>query len=106
KVVLAAQGEASVSEALAHARRGEGAALLFYSRDAHDAVGRAATERESSPDLVRLVPMPDDPDGYARALYASFHDLDAAKVEVVVVERPPATEAWWAISDRLRRAAR
>lgn len=106
KVVLADAGAASVAAAVDHARAGEHASALLWSRDAHDAMGRGAKERDSAPELVRFVTMPADPEAYARALYAAFYDLDAAKVDVIVVERPPADDAWWAIADRLNRAAR
>lgn len=106
KVVLEAGGAPSVARALERARQGEQTALLHWSREAHDAMGKSAKDRESSPELVRFVAMPDDPDAYGRALYAALYDLDAAKVDVIVVERPPADERWWAIADRLERAAR
>jgi L-threonylcarbamoyladenylate synthase len=106
KVILAEQGPPSVSLALERARQGEQTAMLHWSRAAHDAMGKSAKDRESSPELVRFVSMPDDPDAYGRALYAALYDLDAAKVDVIVVERPPEDEAWWAIADRLERAAR
>lgn len=105
-VLLADHGAPSVELALEHARQGEITALLHWSRDAHDAMGKTAKDRESSPELVRFVAMPDEPEAYGRALYAALYDLDAAKVDVIVVERPRADEAWWAIRDRLERAAR
>lgn len=52
--------------------------------------------------LVRR--MPQEPAQYARALYATLHDLDDAGVDVVVVQAVPAGEAWWAVADRLARA--
>jgi L-threonylcarbamoyladenylate synthase len=45
------------------------------------------------------------PEGYARLLYATLHDLDEAGVRAIVVVRVPRDEAWSAIADRLRRAA-
>lgn len=53
--------------------------------------------------LVR--PMPADPEGYARSLYATLHDLDAAGVTLILAERPPTLPAWHAVLDRLGRAA-
>ena len=50
--------------------------------------------------------MPDDPEAYARVLYATLHALDDAGCEVVFVEQPPATAAWAGVVDRLERAAR
>ena len=52
------------------------------------------------------VQMSPDPAGYARALYAALHAVDAAGCALVLVERPPETPAWAAINDRLTRAAR
>ena len=49
--------------------------------------------------------MPLSPQEYAAKLYACLHELDAANVERIVVNRPPETEAWMAVHDRLRRAA-
>jgi L-threonylcarbamoyladenylate synthase len=46
-----------------------------------------------------------DPAGYAHDLYAHLRRLDAAGCDVIVVERPPAQEAWAAVRDRLARAA-
>lgn len=53
-----------------------------------------------------VVTMPDDPARYARALYAALHQADAAGARLVVIERPPETDDWLAIHDRLTRAAR
>lgn len=54
----------------------------------------------------RMVRMPADPAGYARALYAALHDADAAGATLVIVEQAPDTDSWRAIRDRLTRAAR
>ncbi len=53
-----------------------------------------------------VVPMPDDPARYARALYAALHRADAAGARLVIIEQPPQTDDWLAIRDRLTRAAR
>jgi L-threonylcarbamoyladenylate synthase len=50
--------------------------------------------------------LPDDPEGYARGLYAALRELDQAGNDVIVVENIPAEPAWAAVADRLRRAAR
>jgi L-threonylcarbamoyladenylate synthase len=105
-VILAEHGAPSVEIAFERARQGENTAMLHFSREAHDAMGKRAKDRESAPELVRFVSMPDEPEAYGRALYAALYDLDAAKVDVIVVERPPAGDGWWAIADRLERAAR
>jgi L-threonylcarbamoyladenylate synthase len=47
---------------------------------------------------------PRDPEGYARRLYASLRELDAADADVIVIEEPPEEAAWVAVRDRLARA--
>jgi L-threonylcarbamoyladenylate synthase len=49
--------------------------------------------------------MPAEPAGYAAALYAVLHRLDAQGLDWIAVERPPDTPAWAGILDRLTRAA-
>ncbi|MDR1888089.1 MAG: threonylcarbamoyl-AMP synthase [Zoogloeaceae bacterium] len=46
-----------------------------------------------------------DPTQYAQRLYASLRELDAAALDLIVVETPPPGFTWNAIHDRLRRAA-
>jgi len=55
-----------------------------------------------SAQVVRLAA---DVAGYSAGLYSALHALDAAGVEYIVVDEPPADEAWAAVRDRLRRAA-
>lgn len=52
---------------------------------------------------LRLI-APQQPDEYARRLYALLHELDAAGAERILVVRPPSGPAWEAVHDRLRRA--
>lgn len=59
----------------------------------------------SLPENVRAIPMPNDPLAYARALYATLHDLDSSGHVVIAIERPPLTDAWAGVHDRLNRAA-
>jgi L-threonylcarbamoyladenylate synthase len=49
--------------------------------------------------------MPDDARAYAQSLYATLHALDDSACDLIVVQRPPATDAWRAIIDRLERAS-
>ncbi|MDR2837992.1 MAG: threonylcarbamoyl-AMP synthase [Azonexus sp.] len=49
--------------------------------------------------------LPANPDGYAHCLYAALRDMDQAAIDLIIVEAPPASAAWAAINDRLRRAA-
>lgn len=57
------------------------------------------------PENVRAIPMPNDPLAYARSLYATLHELDTSGHAIIAIERPPQTDAWTGIHDRLNRAA-
>lgn len=52
-----------------------------------------------------VILFPDDPEAYARALYAELHRCDAAGASWIVVEALPEGDAWAGLADRLRRAA-
>ena len=52
------------------------------------------------------LPMPGEPEGYARRLYAALHHLDDEGCDVALVEWPPDEPAWAGVRDRLARAAR
>jgi len=45
------------------------------------------------------------PEAYARHLYEFLHAMDASGAEVLLVQCPPAGEAWDAVRDRLQRSA-
>ena len=49
--------------------------------------------------------IPHDPVAFARALYAELHQCDAHNAGLIIVEKPPQTDAWRGIADRLARAA-
>jgi L-threonylcarbamoyladenylate synthase len=49
--------------------------------------------------------LPDSPEPYAAALFATLHALDDEGVAAIVIEAVPEGEAWWAVADRLHRAA-
>ena len=51
-----------------------------------------------------LCQLPGTPEAYARGLYAALRDLDQAGNDIILVEAIPATPAWDAVADRLRRA--
>jgi L-threonylcarbamoyladenylate synthase len=55
---------------------------------------------------AKSVRMPDHPDTYAAALYATLHALDGEGWDWIAVERPPDEPRWAAVLDRLMRAAR
>jgi L-threonylcarbamoyladenylate synthase len=52
------------------------------------------------------VMMPNDPDEYARQLYAVLRELDALKLREIHIESPPDTAAWAAVRDRIVRATK
>jgi L-threonylcarbamoyladenylate synthase len=51
------------------------------------------------------IELPNDPGGYSSQIYAALHTLEAMQLDRIVVELPPAADAWHAVHDRLRRAA-
>ncbi|WP_285688813.1 L-threonylcarbamoyladenylate synthase [Actinoplanes sp. NBRC 103695] len=65
-------------------------------------VGLLALEGEPAQDTEILGA---DPEHYAADLYAALHRLDDRGVATIIVQRPPATEEWLAVHDRLNRAA-
>jgi len=70
--------------------------------------GAAGGAAPDAPPGVLLRVLPDDPASYARRFYDTLHALDDAGVSCIVVQgvpTGPTGEAWWAIADRLRRAA-
>lgn len=95
--VARASAEAKAS---APARSRVGA--IVWSDEARAAMA-AARESGAAPDL--LVLLPGEAEAYARALFAAFYDADDAKIDVLLVERVPEAPEWWAVADRLRRAA-
>jgi L-threonylcarbamoyladenylate synthase len=99
RVVLADAGAkffANLSAAAAGARRG---GAVVWSPEA---TGAAATGTLA---LVTCAVLPGHPEGYAHAIFAALHDADEAALDVLVIERVPESVAWWAVADRLRRAA-
>jgi L-threonylcarbamoyladenylate synthase len=56
-------------------------------------------------DRARVVLIPDDPEAFARALYAQLHACDDLGAGLILVETPPDSPEWQAIRDRLDRAA-
>ena len=48
--------------------------------------------------------LPDEPEGYAQALYAALRDLDASGAARILIETVPESPPWTAVRDRLMRA--
>lgn len=93
RLILAADGSEHVRLAL---RRGDRIGWLRLSGD------DSGLSDETS--LV-CVSMPLHPDEYAARLYDTLHMLDGLGVTIMVADRPPDTADWFAIHDRLTRAA-
>lgn len=70
--------------------------------------GTGALMRSASPPAgcSTTITLPNDPAAYAQGLYGALHQLDAAGVDLILVEPPPSTPDWDGIRDRLERAAR
>ncbi|MFT3805678.1 L-threonylcarbamoyladenylate synthase [Arenimonas sp.] len=107
----------------AHSPRASGTLEAHYApRTPMLLLARDALEREAGQQrafgkrvgLLAIGALPEDGDGlvlpvdaraYAHGLYAALRLLDARGDNLLLVERPPDTEAWLAVHDRLRRAA-
>ena len=59
----------------------------------------------SSRDLL-VVPMPSEPAAFATSLYATLHAIDRRSLDLIMIDAPPDTDAWRAVTDRLRRATK
>lgn len=53
---------------------------------------------------ITVCHMPPEPQAYAKILYATLNDLDQQGHEVLLIERPPQSAEWEAVTDRLTRA--
>jgi L-threonylcarbamoyladenylate synthase len=54
--------------------------------------------------VARDIRLPADPAAVARMLYAALRDLDAAGLDLILVQRPPQGPEWAGVRDRLERA--
>lgn len=85
----------ALAEAVA-ARLAQGFSLAVLGREVHpSAAGHGVLWQRAVTDYA----------GYARDLYAHLRALDAANVDLILVEAPPQEDAWLAVNDRLTRAA-
>jgi L-threonylcarbamoyladenylate synthase len=78
---------------------------LLAERDERAAVLARVATAPADFDGVWLA-APSDPVRYAHDLYANLRRLDAADVDVLVIEDVPDAPAWAAVRDRLGRATR
>jgi L-threonylcarbamoyladenylate synthase len=65
----------------------------------------AHTRIPSGEGFGRVSVIPHDAEAFARAIYAEMHRCDESGAELIVVESLPDTNEWFAIADRLKRAA-
>lgn len=65
----------------------------------------ARREAPTTAASVSWIEMPRQPVQFARALYAALRRADAENPDRILVESPPVTPGWEAISDRLSKAA-
>jgi L-threonylcarbamoyladenylate synthase len=102
RVVLAGSGAAVVAEVLAAARPARIGAIV-WSDEAKTALDAAL--RQDPHVLAAISRLPPDAAAYGQAMFAALHDADAAGLDVLYIERVPGAPEWWAVADRLRRAA-
>jgi L-threonylcarbamoyladenylate synthase len=98
----AADGAARPSPGMSRRHYAPRATLLLVDEVPSDGTGVLTYEGAEVPGAEVLSA---DPREYAADLYAALHRLDDAGVATILVRRPPETEDWLAIRDRLGRAA-
>ncbi len=62
------------------------------------------TTRHLNKPGVNIIVMPNKPDQYAKILYQTLHKLDQLNLDLIAIEKLPASLEWNAITDRLQRA--
>jgi L-threonylcarbamoyladenylate synthase len=78
------------------------AALGFPASEIHVV---AHTHLPGIEEFGRVSVVPRDAEAFARALYSELHRCDELGASIILVEKPPESEEWAAISDRLSRAS-
>jgi L-threonylcarbamoyladenylate synthase len=99
RVVLGEPGASFLANLSAVARGASRVGVVVWSPEATSAAAAGTLA------LVTCAVLPGHPEGYAHAIFAALHDADAASLDVLVIERVPDSAPWWAVADRLRRAA-
>jgi L-threonylcarbamoyladenylate synthase len=103
RVVLAARGDSFVAEMQALASSYRRVGLICWSDAAQRAVLVAFPMRDPAPAMLKV--LPSRARDYGREIFAALHDADSAGLDVLVIESVPDEPEWWAVADRLRRAA-
>ena len=60
---------------------------------------------QAQPSAGPAIDLGNEPQAYARQLYAALYRLDRLGAQRLLIQLPPAGEAWQAVHDRLARAA-
>lgn len=103
RVVLTDHG-AGLPERLSRAAAGAArVGAIVWSDEAKREIGAAL--REGSLALATLSSLPVEAAAYGQAIFAALHEADEGNLDILVVERVPDAPSWWAVADRLRRAA-
>jgi len=90
RLVASSQLDAALAQALAAGHRVAVCSVVRPQGEGHGVVWRS---RSASVDEVE------------RDLYRAMRELDAAEVDLILMESPPGEPAWSAVNDRLERAA-
>lgn len=105
-----ALADAAAPEGQAHASPGQHE--KHYAPRTRLRIGAPATRERTAflyianeAEAEHRVRMPNEPKGYAAALYETLHRLDTLALDEIVVEQVPETPEWDAVRDRLTRAA-
>ncbi len=80
--------------------------LLESAVSVSHATDAVLARRSQAAEAVRWLTLPDDPDGFGRALYAALRELDVPEYARILIEAVPETAPWAAVRDRLGRAAK
>lgn len=103
RVVLAPPREGFIEHAARARASSERVGVIVWSREAARDVSLAAASGALA--LVTIASLPDDAEAYARGIFAALYDADEASLDALIVERVPDAPSWWAVADRVRRAA-
>ena len=87
--------EADLLVELAHSLTRQGQRVAVLAREARSPMNPQLVWLNGALDAI----------AYAHDLYAHLRQLDAAQCDVLLVEQPPQDMAWFAVMDRLQRAA-
>ncbi len=69
-------------------------------------IGLLAYQFESKPSAsVTMIHLPKSPDDYAQGLYSALRELDRLGLDTILVEQAPESNEWYAVNDRLKKAA-